>query len=59
MLFSAAFTLACKYRISPAQVFKKYGKHLKVEYFRGSQKKEIELAIPKTLSKQKMRAKNH
>lgn len=47
MLFSAAFTLARKLNISPAKVFKKYGKRLTIEY--GPNKdKSISLSIPST-----------
>ena len=51
MLFSAAFTLAKKLNISPAKVFKKYGKRLTINY---DTNKSTSLSIPDTLARKRM-----
>lgn len=55
MLFSAAFTLAKKLNLSPAKVFKKYGKRLTIKY---GYEKSISLAISSTLAKRRMTIRN-
>jgi hypothetical protein len=51
MLFSAAFTLAKKLNLSPAQVFRKYGKRLTLKSKEG---KKVSLAIPRTLARRRI-----
>jgi hypothetical protein len=49
--FSAVFTLARKLRLSPRQVFKKFGKAITVKFEKEKTSKSITLLYPNTLSR--------